>query len=91
MKLFISAEKNMQEDKKRELIPISSQAHLHLKAVVAAMKANGLPTSGTLIASEVILSIPIPQPQPKPVEKKRQIRKPAKRVSTRAVAAEMAL
>jgi hypothetical protein len=93
MKLFISGEKSMQEDKKRELIPISSQAHQHLKAVVAAMKSNGLPTSGTLIASEVILSIPIPQPQPKSktiVEKKRQIRKPAKRVRMSA-AAEMAL
>ncbi len=58
----------------RELIPVSSQAHKHLKTVVAAMKEQGIPTNGTLIASELILSIPIPQPTPA-VEVKRRTRK----------------
>lgn len=74
----------METKKYRELIPVSSQAHLHLKAVVAAMKANGLPTSGTLIASEVILSIPIPQP--KPVEIKKTVKKPVEKKRHRKAA-----
>lgn len=71
----------MQEDKKRELIPVSTQAHEHLRKVVEAHKANGLPTSGTLLASQAILSLPIPEPQPQPkakskiVEKKRRTHK----------------
>jgi hypothetical protein len=70
----------MPQAKDRELIPISTQAHAHLKAVVAVMKQSGLPTSGTSLASKAILSIPLPeQPQPikpiKPVEKKRPRRK----------------
>lgn len=67
--------------KNRELIAISSQAHEHLKTIVAAMKGKGIPTSGTLIASQVILSIPIPQAQA--VGKKR-------RRSTDAVSAPVA-
>lgn len=65
------------QGKNRTLIPISIQAHAHLKAVVAAMIESGLPTSGTMVASEVILSIPIPQPQP--VEKKQR---PRRKVAT---------
>jgi hypothetical protein len=73
-------------------VRISKQAHAHLiKLVPAVREDRGLNVSMTDLASEAILSIPIPQPQPKPVEKKRQIRKSAKRVSTRSAAAEMAL
>lgn len=56
----------------RELIPVSTQAHQHLKAVVAAMKKNGIPANGTMLASQVILAIPLPAPV---VEKKRKARK----------------
>jgi hypothetical protein len=53
----------MPQAKNRELIAVSSQAHEHLKNVVAYLEKKGIPTSGTKIASEAILSIPIPQPQ----------------------------
>lgn len=46
--------------KERELIPVSSQAHKHLRNLVAAMKRNGIPTNGTVIVSQAIMSIPIP-------------------------------
>ena len=46
--------------KNRELISVSTQAHRHLKAVVKAFKAKGVPINGTLLASEHILAIPLP-------------------------------
>lgn len=51
--------------KDRELIQISVQAYKHLKAVVSATKSIGVPTSGTSLASQAILSLPIPQPESK--------------------------
>jgi len=66
--------------KERELIAVSSQAHRHLKDVVKAMKRNGIPTSGTSLASELILSIPIPKAtieQPKRRARKEQGQQPA--------------
>lgn len=76
----------------RELIQISTQAYNHLKAVVAANKKSGLPTSGTLLASQAILSIPIPPPQQptpttKPVEKKSRPRKAKPVQAARAIVA----
>lgn len=59
--------------KNRELIPVSTQAHKHLKALVAVMQNNGIPTNGTLLASQLILAIPMPEPKAK--ESKRRTRK----------------
>lgn len=47
----------------RELIQISKQAYQHLKKVVGTKKASGVPVSGTMLASEAILNIPLPQPE----------------------------
>ncbi len=71
----------MPQPKNRELISISTPAHQHLKAVVAAMKKSGIPTSGTMLASQLILAIPFPQPV-KAVE----VRKRAKRATSTSVA-----
>jgi hypothetical protein len=51
----------------RELIQITKHAYKHLKAVVAAKKNSGVPRTGTSLASEAILSIPLP-PIPQPTE-----------------------
>ena len=59
--------------KNRELIPVSGEAHAHLKNVVDAMKRKGIPATGTMLASQVILAIPIPEvPQPQPKRRKAQ-------------------
>lgn len=58
----------MPQAKNRELLSISSQAHEHLMNYVAAMNNSGRPTSGTKVASELLLSLRIPIPQP--IEKK---------------------
>lgn len=61
--------------KNRELISCTRPAHKHLKAVVAALKKSGIPTNGTMIVSEAILSIPLPEPAKAagvPSEKKRK-------------------
>lgn len=63
--------------KERELIPVSSQAHKHLRAVVEAMKANGLPTNGTMLVSEMILRLSVPQQTPTPTPTSKPKRKPA--------------
>ena len=70
----------MPQAKNRELIAVSSQAHEHLMRIVAAMKGNGFPTSGTMIASELILSMPIPQP----VVEKKQLQKRGSHVTSTA-------
>lgn len=63
--------------KNREQITVSTKAHAHLRSVVDAMRKNGIPTSGTLLASEVILAIPIPQATTvKPLRKARKASAP---------------
>lgn len=47
--------------KDREFLTVSSEAHAHLKAVVERYKKNGVPMNGTLLASQIILSIPMPE------------------------------
>lgn len=44
----------------RELTPITSQAHAHMKRIVAAYKKRGIPESNTHWLSDLILSQPIP-------------------------------
>jgi len=44
----------------RELTPITSQAHTHMKRIVAMLKKRGVPESNTHWLSELILSQPIP-------------------------------
>jgi len=46
--------------KDRELIPISTQAHEHLRRIVYALKAQGLRSTMTGFASALILSQPVP-------------------------------
>jgi len=46
--------------KDRKLTPITSQAHAHMKKVVAAYKRHGVPESNTHLVSSLILSLPIP-------------------------------
>ncbi len=66
----------------RELIQVSTIAYEHLRAVVAATRKLGIPTSGTLIASTSILSIPIPPEPQTTIEKKRAPRKSVTAMST---------
>lgn len=44
----------------RELTPISTQAHLHMKRIVALYKRRGIPESNTHWLSDLILSQPLP-------------------------------
>lgn len=44
----------------RELTPITTPAHQHMKRIVAALKKRGLPESNTRWLSELILSQPMP-------------------------------
>lgn len=44
----------------RELTPISTQAHQHMKRVVAALKKRGLYATNTGWLTELILSQPLP-------------------------------
>lgn len=46
--------------KNREQITVSGEAHAHLKAVVRALRRQGIPTNGTMLASQSILAMPIP-------------------------------
>lgn len=46
--------------KDRELTPVTSQAHAHMKRIVAAYKKRGIPESNTHWLSDLILSQPIP-------------------------------
>lgn len=44
----------------RELTPITTQAHQHMKRIVSAHKRKGLPETNTHWLSELILSQPLP-------------------------------
>lgn len=44
----------------RELTPVTTKAHAHMKKIVAAHKKRGVPESNTHWLSELILSQPIP-------------------------------
>lgn len=46
--------------KDRKLTPVTSQAHVHMKRIVAAYKKRGIPESNTHWLSDLILSHPIP-------------------------------
>lgn len=44
----------------RELTPVSTQAHQHMKRIVSALKKRGLYATNTAWLSELILSQPMP-------------------------------
>jgi hypothetical protein len=59
----------------RKFLTVSTQAHRHLGKVVKAMIRNGYRANGTMVASQIILSIPIPEPT-NPTPAKRRASKP---------------
>lgn len=59
--------------KDREFLTVSTEAHAHLKAVVDAYKKNGVPMNGTMLASQVILSLPMPEKAKEPIKRRTRI------------------
>ena len=47
--------------KNRKFLTVSTPAHEHLMNVVARLEKKGLPTSGTMIASKLLLNLDVTQ------------------------------